>query len=358
MHATHPRDPADRANTSATCAAILSLLLPHRRATQEERRTATETGAGAADAGGTVGESVADFPIQLDRLARFVGRDEPVVFTLPGFPCKSPNPAKVLGTLPDEGERLSLAFLHHLCAAIAAVHPPGARMVICSDGHVFADLIHVPDGHIDAYADELRAIIAREDLHHLSVFDLRDVRGEDSHDDKRAWLHARHAPTIARLRAQVRADEDTLRLYRGITRFLFEDAVDFPGTRSALQRDCRARAYGVIQRSRAWSDLVAEHHPHALRLSIHPQRRGAEKFGIRLLDAPDVWATPWHATVLHHPDGRPRLLHHADAARSGVLVHRDGRPSHFRRETPSPAPAPAPGTTTGAGSAGAGGRVA
>ncbi|MEU0940615.1 isocyanide synthase family protein [Embleya sp. NPDC005971] len=322
MHDARPRDPA---HPLAVGAAILNLLLPHRRAAEQERRPGRDA---AAEPG-----SITDFPHQLDRLARFVDRDEPVVLTLPAFPCKSPNPNKVLGRLPDEGERLSLAFLDRLCAAIARVHPPGARMLICSDGHVFADLIGVPDPHIDAYADELRAIIARDDLRHLGVFDLRDVRGEETHERKRAWLHARHAPGVAQLRAQVRSDEDTLRLYRGITRFLFEDAVDFPGTRSALQRECRTRAYGVIQRSRAWGDLIAERHPDALRLSIHPQRRGSEKFGIRLLDAPDVWATPWHATVLHRPDGRPHLLHRADAARLGVLVHRDGRPSHYRQES-------------------------
>ncbi|OPC79395.1 pyoverdine biosynthesis protein PvcA [Embleya scabrispora] len=323
MHAIDRRDRPGPTQTAAISAAILELLLPHRRAAERD-----------LDPGR---ESVADFPEQLDRLADFVARGEPVVFALPGFPCKSPNPAKVLGHLPDEGERLSLAFLDGLCASVAAVHPPGARMLICSDGHVFADLVRVPDAHVDAYTDELRAVIADNDLDRLSVFDLRDVLGDDptgrtgprTHADKRAWLHARHAPTLAELRAQVRSDEDTLRLYRGITRFLFEDTADFPGTRSALQRDCRDRAYGVIQRSRAWSDLIAEHHPRAVRLSIHPQRRGADKFGIRLLDAPDVWATPWHATVLRRPDGPPRLLHRAEAARLGTLIHHDGRPSHF-----------------------------
>ncbi|WP_331766268.1 isocyanide synthase family protein [Embleya sp. NBC_00896] len=322
MHAPRDRTTRARVETSAVCTAILNLLLPHRRAAEPDPGTGTGTGT----------ESATDFPEQLDRIADFVDNAEPVLFTLPAFPCKSPNPAKVLGRLPDEGERLSLAFLDRLCASIERIHPPGARMLICSDGHVFADLIGVPDPHIDAYTDELRAIIARDTLHRLDVFDLRDVLGERDHDDKRAWLHERHAPTVAQLRAQVRTDQDTLRLYRGITRFLFEDAVDFPGTRSALQRDCRTRAYGVIQRSRAWSDLVAEYHPRSVRLSIHPQRRGADKFGIRLLDSPDAWTTPWHSTVLRRPDGRARLVRRAEAERLGVLVHRDGRPSHFREE--------------------------
>ncbi len=105
----------------------------------------------------------------------------------------------------------------------------------------------------------------------------------------------------------------------------------FTGTRSALQRDCRRRAYGVIQRSRAWGGLVADHHPRAVRLSIHPQPAGAPKFGIRLLDGPDAWTTPWHSAALRQADGTWTLMPRARAQRLGRLVHRDGRPSHFER---------------------------
>ncbi|MFJ9691118.1 L-tyrosine/L-tryptophan isonitrile synthase family protein [Kitasatospora sp. NPDC101183] len=291
---------------------VLALLLPHRRAADP-----------AADA------RPEQFPLQLAQVTAFIRAGEPILLTLPGFPCKSPNPAKVLGHLPDEGERLSLAFLDGLCAEIGCLHAPGARLLICSDGHVFGDLIGVPDDHIDAYSDELARMIRREGLTRLSVFDLRDVLGDLPHDDKRARVHARYAPSLERLREQVVADEDTRRLYLGITRFLVEDTAAFPGTRSALQRDCRRRAYGVIQRSRAWGELIAEHHPAAVRLSIHPQPVGAPKFGIRLLAADDAWTTPWHSCALQHPDGRWELLRHESAARLGRPALRDGRPSHF-----------------------------
>ncbi|GAA2240059.1 MULTISPECIES: isocyanide synthase family protein [Kitasatospora] len=294
------------------CAAVLELLLPHRR---------------AADPGTPA--PVEAFPEQLRQLADFVRTGDPIVFTLPGFPCKSPSPAKVLGHLPDEGERLSLTFLNELCETVGKVYAPGARMVICSDGHIFGDLIHVPDHHIDAYSDELAAMIRREGLRHLSVFDLRDVLGDLPYDEKRARVHATYAPTVEELRAEVKADDGTLALYRGITRFLTEDTVDFTGTRSALQRECRQRAYGVIQRSRAWGDLIAERHPRAVRLSIHPQPRGAAKFGIRLLDAKDAWTTPWHSSVLHRPDGGWELMRRCEAEELGNLVLRNGRPSHF-----------------------------
>ncbi|MFJ9950434.1 L-tyrosine/L-tryptophan isonitrile synthase family protein [Kitasatospora sp. NPDC091207] len=294
------------------CAAILELLLPHRRASDPE-----------------VNATAADFPLQLEQLADFVAVGDPIVFTLPGFPCKSPNLAKVLGHLPDEGERLSLTFLDGLCERIGALYEPGARILICSDGHIFGDLIHVPDDHIDQYSDALSAMITQEGLGHLATFDLRAVLGDLPFDEKRARVHAQYAPSKEELREQVLTDEETLRLYRGITRFLTEDTAGFTGTRSALQRDCRQRAYGVIQRSRAWGDLIAEQHPRSFRLSIHPQRVGVAKFGIRLLEAADAWMTPWHSAVLHRPDGRWELLRSAEAREIGRLVERDGRPSHY-----------------------------
>ncbi|MFF4947827.1 L-tyrosine/L-tryptophan isonitrile synthase family protein [Streptomyces chattanoogensis] len=310
---THAPHPDRTAGHRATAEAVLALLLPYRRTLDGPQEAAPDA-----------------FDPQLRRLTAAIAAGVPIRFTLPGFPCKSPNPAKVLGHLPDEGERLALRFLDGLCARIAAVHRPGARMVICSDGHAFSDLIRVPDPHIDAYGDALRTMIRDEDLTHLELFDLRDVHGELPYDEQRARLHARYAPSLETLRSQTRGgDGETLRLYQGITRFLFEDTASFPGTRSALQRECRTRAYGVIQRSRAWGALIAEHHPRAVRLSIHPQPRRSAKFGIRLLDAPDVWMTPWHSCVLQLPDGRRQLMRRADAERLGRLVLRQGRPSHF-----------------------------
>ncbi|MEU8972100.1 isocyanide synthase family protein [Streptomyces monashensis] len=293
--------------------AILGLLLPHHRTTDHAPPTP------------------AAFPHQLRRIADFVRAGAPIVFTLPGFPCKSPNPAKVLGHLPDQGERLSLDFLDALCARIEEIYPPGARMVLCSDGHVFGDLIGVPDEHIDAYADELRTHMARRELTRLSVFDLRDAFAAVPPATRRAHVQDRYAPTVDALRAELRSDTHTLALYRGITRFLVEDTDGWTGTRSALQRACRQRAYGVIQRSRAWGDLIAEHHPHAVRLSIHPQPIGAAKFGIRLLDTPDAWTTPWHSAALHRTDGTWTLMPRARAARLGRLVQREGRASHFEQ---------------------------
>ncbi|KPH96842.1 Pyoverdine biosynthesis protein [Actinobacteria bacterium OK006] len=163
----------------------------------------------------------------------------------------------------------------------------------------------------------------------MSVFDLRDVLGDLPHD---TMVHECYAPTVDALRAEIRANEHALALYRGITRFPAEDTAAYPGTRSALQRECRQRVYGVIQHSRAWGDLIAEHHPHAVRLSIHTQPIGAPKFGIRLLDAPDAWTTPWHSVARCRTDGTWTLMPRAKAAQLGRLIQRDGSPSHFEQD--------------------------
>ncbi|MFJ4667335.1 L-tyrosine/L-tryptophan isonitrile synthase family protein [Kitasatospora purpeofusca] len=302
----------DQQTVARLSAEILDLLLPHRRASDPD-----------ADA------TPADFPLQLEQLADFITAGDQILFTLPGFPCKSPNLAKVLSHLPDEGERLSLTFLNRLAEEIGKIYEPGAKILICSDGHIFGDLIHVPDDHIDQYSDELSALIEREGLTNLDTFDLRAVLGDLPFDEKRARVHAKYAPTKEELREQVLTDEETAKLYRGITRFLTEDTFGWTGTKSALQKDCRQRAYGVIQRSRAWGDLIAEQHPRSFRLSIHPQKVGVLKFGIRLLEHTDMWMTPWHSSVLHRPDGEWELIRSAEAAKVGRLVERNGRPSHY-----------------------------
>ncbi|WP_158886937.1 L-tyrosine/L-tryptophan isonitrile synthase family protein [Amycolatopsis anabasis] len=289
---------------------ILGLLLPQRRSVP--------------------GESGGSFDHQRAVLAKAIAAREPIVFTLPAFPCKSPNPDKVLGHLPDLGERLSLRFLDGLCARIERVYPPGARMLICSDGHVFADLIRVPDDHVEEYAGALRKLIADEGLHRIDTFDLTEAYGSLSGADIRTALVEEFGQSLESLRAEVHADADTLRHYRGTTRFLLEDGSgpDYRGTRSALLRDSRRRAYGVLQRSRAWGELIAREFPHALRLSIHPQRAGTGKLGIVLLDEADGWKTPWHSVVLQRGD-RFSLHHRAEAAKLGELVLAGGRPSHY-----------------------------
>jgi pyoverdine/dityrosine biosynthesis protein Dit1 len=259
----------------------------------------------------------------------------PVTFVLPAFPGKSPNLAKVFGPLPDMAERRALEFLQQLCNQIKQYYLPGAQIILCADGRVFSDVVGMRDEDVTAYQDELSKMIKELGLISLSTFNLDELYSELSFDQMRSQLMENLE--ILRNAVSKGKDEDCSidekeahRLYCGITRFLLEDAT-FPGqqkSRSALQKECRSRAYEVIQRSKAWGDLVAARFPNAIRLSIHPQTCGAKKLGIRLIE-PDNWLTPWHGVAVD-VGGRFMLFKRSHAEELGAnLIHIGGRPSHY-----------------------------
>jgi pyoverdine/dityrosine biosynthesis protein Dit1 len=262
------------------------------------------------------------------RILDFLLADEPIEFSLPAFPCKSPNLDKVAGALPDEGERLGLVTLQRLCNEIEDVYPPGARVTICSDGHVFADVIGVTDATVTDYKDDLKQLIRAEGLSHLRTFDLRDMWGGEEIEGKRLRLERGWMGSIGDLRVQARADGEVARVIRGMTRFLREDAGHSSGTSSHKQREAKRRAYCVLARSRAWGAIVHNLMPRAVRLSIHPQPLGAEKFGIGLVplaESDSGWTTPWHSVVRYNEAGLPSLVRHDHARATASPELRDGR---------------------------------
>jgi len=275
----------------------------------------------------------------LSKIIFAVSKGEPVTFVLPAFPGKSPNPAKVLGPMPDMAERCALEFLQHLCDRIKQYYAPGGRIVLASDGRVFSDVVGLRDDDVTNYQDEISRMIASLDLNSISTFNLEELYNGESFDQMRTHLMETHGESIELLKAAVSRgkstdssndDQESHRLYLGITRFLVEDAM-YPGqtqSRSSIQKESRVRAYAVIQRSKAWGDLVESQFPDAVRLSIHPQSCGSKKLGIRLIE-PDNWATPWHGVAVL-VGGHYMLLKRAHAEAIGAhLVTRFGRPSHY-----------------------------
>lgn len=280
----------------------------------------------------------------LSRIISAIAQGQPITFVLPAFPGKSPNPAKVLGPLPDMAERRALEFLQGLCDRIKRHHSSGARIILCSDGRVFSDAVGMRDNDVTAYQEELFKMIEGLGLTSISTFNLEELYEGLSFDQMRSQLMEQYGEPLDALKASVSRggkaqdcsaeDKETNRLYCGITRFLVEDVM-FPGqkqSRTSIQKECRSRAYEVIQRSKAWGELVEMQFPNAVRLSIHPQSCGAKKLGIRLSDFtlwPDNWQTPWHGVAVD-VDGRFMLLKRTQAEALGArLVHQGGRPSHY-----------------------------
>lgn len=275
----------------------------------------------------------------LSQVISAIENRQPITFVLPAFPAKSPNPAKVLGALPDMAERLSLEFLNNLCKQIQKMYSPGAKVIICSDGRVFNDVLDINDSDVTRYQEEFALMLKESSFVSADTFNLDEVYEGLSFEQMRERMMEQYGEPLDIIRDSVRKgsqmscsieDEEMHRHYCGMTRFLLEDAMR-PGqtiSRTALQKSCRQRAYIVIQRSKAWSALIADRFPDAVRLSIHPQTCGTPKLGIRLMEA-ENWMTPWHGVAVD-VGGSFVLLKRAQAEQLGAhLVYRESQPSHY-----------------------------
>jgi L-tyrosine isonitrile synthase len=264
------------------------------------------------------------------RIASFIRRREPIQFVLPAFPAKSPNLHKVLGAMPDLGEELALRHLQQICTDIAEIYSPGASLRICSDGHVFADLVGLTDEVVEAYFADLNRLISESQLSCLSMYSLRCTElGEP--DAARRNLIKEFGQPLEDIREAVLCDPATARLFNGMCRFVFEDIsmMQTSVTRSSLRKRAKHLTYQMMQRSIAWSNLVATRFPEAVRLSIHPQSTHSEKFGIHLMSTGDDWLTPWHGVVLEVSGSFALIKRHQVSSADTRVVFRCNRPSHL-----------------------------
>jgi pyoverdine/dityrosine biosynthesis protein Dit1/AcrR family transcriptional regulator len=266
--------------------------------------------------------------LHLPRVQSFVDAGERIQLVLPAFPAKAPNAEKVLGKLPDAAEALALESLEALLQEIAEAYPPGAELVVCSDGHVFADVVGVSDADVRAYRRGLETMLAGLSSDRIRMFDLGDAFGLASPAAARRALLETYAPALEEIHERAAGSPAQRALVDGIHRFLFEDEVARSPKQSRTQSRnlTRPRAYEVVRRSEAWGRLVAAAFPRALRLSIHPQPDVSSKIGIALLQSDDAWLTPWHGVALLGGD-RARLVRRREAESLGAKVREeDGRP--------------------------------
>jgi pyoverdine/dityrosine biosynthesis protein Dit1 len=311
-------EPVEDGAFTEQATAILRSLFHHRRLSPDAGPCATEP-------------CPACLALHLPRVKYFLRAGQPIHFLLPAFPAKSPSRRKVLGNLPDQAEELALQYLDKVCEEVRTIHPPGMRVTICSDGHVFSDLVGVSDAEVTRYGQEIAGLLQRLGCRSLDTFSMADLYEGADYLGMRRHLVAEYAQPLERVEERAHRFDHARALFNGIHRFLFEEQADLQPERSRTQvrQQCKQRAYEVIQRSDAWGRLLADCFPTALRLSIHPQHPHAEKIGILLGAADDAWLTPWHGVALHHA-GAWKLLKREEAEALGArLVERAGRPSHF-----------------------------
>jgi pyoverdine/dityrosine biosynthesis protein Dit1 len=269
--------------------------------------------------------------LHLPAIQAFLDAGEAVLLALPAFPAKAPNARKVLGKLPDLAESLALESLRSLLDEIGEAHAPGAQLVICSDGHVFADAVGVSDADVAAYRRELQRMIDETGDARIRIFGLEDAFGTKSPAAARKLLEGAYAMPVSAIHERARRSPIHGAQLDGIHRFLFEDeVVKSPGlSRTQARKQTRERAYEVVRRSEAWGQLVLAAFPRALRLSIHPQPDVSAKIGISLLATDDCWLTPWHGVAVLGGESA-RLMHRADAEKLGAaLVIENERATHM-----------------------------
>lgn len=276
----------------------------------------------------------------LNKIIKSIESSQPVRFALPAFPGKSPNPAKVLSPAPDRGEELALGFLQQLCDGISDIYPIGAKILVCSDGRVFSDVVGMQEEDVTLYQNELADMILRIGATDLELFNLETIWPNRKFTSMRENLMANYGISSAELKQLIQSSSaqansqgpsELKNMHLGITRFLSEDSA-FPGqtkTRSAIQKESKEKAIEVIRRSNAWSALIEHCFPELVRLSIHPQMCGAKKLGIQLIGN-DAWMTPWHGVVVQQDDSFKLMKRREAEALGGQIVFsKNGKPSHF-----------------------------
>ncbi len=260
-----------------------------------------------------------DIPIFND-INRLCSSGEKLTFILPAFPAKSVNPNKTCGHLPDLGELIALQHLNDFCADISKIYGPGAEVIICSDGHVFNDLVFVSDEDLLSYKNKILDMICDFNFQYLKTYDLEDFyKGRSLNRGAiKEFFIEEFCTELSELKDEIKSHGDTLRLFNGIHRFIKDDLtyVDVNLSRNQLEKRSKKIAYQVIQRSRAWDKLLSITFKNTLRLSIHPYPVTHRKFGVKLVASSHKWATPWH-NIIAEEGGEFHLMRLDDAVSMG-----------------------------------------
>ncbi|KAH3900300.1 related to Spore wall maturation protein DIT1 [Saccharomycodes ludwigii] len=253
----------------------------------------------------------------LERVEYFTKRMAKIECILPAFPCKSSNTQKVYSLFPDMGEELAFKNLISCVEKVSKIYPPGIKIWIVSDGHVFSDCIGVDDDVVDEYTRKLHNLYktcAVPGIDAIGFCGLKELffEGDTSLKFNEEWVAEITLPHYTgskicqgselcrkilmkgcdtddgRLREQILIpDHPRLHLYRGFSKFMIEDLrllSHFKGASNKTYKKTACKvSFEMIKRNDAYSNLVDLVFPHHLRLSIHAHNNRGPKFGIRII---------------------------------------------------------------------------
>jgi len=251
----------------------------------------------------------------------YIENNKRLLFALPAFPCKSSNTkTKVLGKLPDLGEKLALQRVEQFLLSLRPLYPPGGHLVLFSDGRVYCDLFGIADDTTTGFIKQLRRTYATDAI---SFSDLDMFFGKFGDDEKRQALVTLCGTSPENIYKNIMEDSDFREVYCGFQRFLLDELTLPNGVRDkAGRRMVTERARQIMMRTYSYGNIMKVLFPHHIRWSIHPSRCST-KFSINLVGRTD-WGTPWHNCALLQPDGTYTLVRRKTAEEKGFeLSHTD-----------------------------------
>lgn len=265
-----------------------------------------------------------------DKLWQFVVNNQPLKFSMLGYPMKSPNTRdKVLGDMPDLGEQKSLENFRDFDNAIREVYPAGIDVAIISDGYIFSDLMGVSNKVVAQY-EEIAKDMAR--VAPIRWYDMTNFYPNSlCMPDVREKVMEEFGINEEILTKRILLDPDVNTLYRGMILFMEQDLAmqTFP-SRNQLQKRAKILAREMMFRNEAYSALIRANFSDHIRLSMHQSVNNGTKYSFQLIRSPLVHRSPWHSAILIHADGVMESIHKKDAPATAELIHQDGRPFYYQ----------------------------
>ncbi|KAL9595587.1 MAG: hypothetical protein Q9219_006351 [cf. Caloplaca sp. 3 TL-2023] len=291
----------------------------------------------------------------LNQVQGFVTRQEPVSMALPAFPFKSPNKAtKVLGSLPDMGEQISLLHLQGVCSAIKGVYKQGGEVYIVSDGLMYNDILGITDAEVYRYSQALQQMAKDcgcNDIKFLpftnllgGVSDAAEPTTEEAYLKDvsyfRDQIMERYTPEGFNVESHLAKDADATLTYRGYIKFLETDLATRPAdaepkTKSQMKKMYEEIAKKMMVRGKAFAASIAQNVGGPIRLSIHASTE-VSKLSMSLIPQVGKSHTPWHSSLSRAIDGSITMNHAASvpAMTHDLICDKEGRPSYFRERSP------------------------
>lgn len=271
--------------------------------------------------------------ILAEKLQPFVDKNIPIDFVMLGFPFKSMNVRdKVIGTLPDLGELLTLQNFATFNNEIKKIYAPGVTMNIVSDGYIFNDIMDVSDNTVSDYK-EISSQYGKDVDAPMKWYDIKDFYNQQSSlDSMREKTMQSFGISEVELERRILFDEDVNFLYRGMIKFMTGDLAirDF-ASGNQLHKASKKMAKEMMLRNEAFSALVRTEFSSSIRLSMHPSINNGVKYSFQLIPSKKAWTSPWHCAVLLDEENEFATIHRKDAEQKGYeLVFRDGRPFNYQ----------------------------